>query len=155
MRIVNGLSQPAKLISFLLVEDDDDHAQLVIRGLNQHIAHHIDHVKDGSEALAFLFRQGKYQSYSLPDVILLDLKLPKIDGHEVLRKIKSDPTLMMIPAVILTTSSAEADRFKAYRHHANSYLVKPLDFASFRKMAEDLDLYWGIWNQPPTTKVKS
>lgn len=141
----------ARLVSFLLVEDDDDHAQLVVRSLESNrITNRIDHVKDGAEALDYLFRRGKYVGQARPDVILLDLKLPKVDGHEVLREVKSDPQLKVIPVVILTTSGAEIDRSKAYEEHANSYLVKPLDFAQFRKMAEDLKLYWGMWNQPPT-----
>lgn len=139
-----------KHISFLLVEDDEDHAQLVIRSLeNNRVVNKIFHVKDGADALDFLFGQGKYEKRSLPDVILLDLKLPKVDGLEVLQRIKGDPHLKMIPVVILTTSSAESDRIAAYSEHANSYLVKPLDFNSFRKMTEDLKLYWAVWNQPP------
>ena len=142
-----------RLVSFLLVEDDDDHAQLVIRSLeNNRITNRIDHVKDGAIALAYLFREGTFQNQPPPDIVLLDLKLPKIDGHEVLRRIKRDPRLKVIPVVILTTSAAESDRAKAYEENANSYLVKPLDFAKFRKMAEDLNLYWGMWNQPATTK---
>jgi CheY-like chemotaxis protein len=139
------------LISFLLVEDDDDHAQLVIRSLeNNRVSNGITRVKDGVEALDFLFQRGKYKNQVLPDIILLDLKLPKMDGHEVLRKIKSDPRLKVIPVVILTTSAAESDKAMAYGEHANSYLVKPLDFDSFRKMAEELNLYWGVLNQPST-----
>ncbi|OFZ29197.1 MAG: hypothetical protein A2622_14235 [Bdellovibrionales bacterium RIFCSPHIGHO2_01_FULL_40_29] len=144
----NEIKEP-KLTSFLLVEDDDDHAQLVIRSLeNNRVTNGIHHVKDGAEALDYLFQRGKYKNQPHPDIILLDLKLPKVDGHEVLRKVKSDPRLKVIPIVILTTSTAEADKEMAYEEHANSYLVKPLDFNNFRKMAEDLNLYWSIWNQP-------
>ncbi|MES2769378.1 MAG: response regulator [Bdellovibrionota bacterium] len=145
----NDLVLP-RLITFLLVEDDDDHAQLVIRGLeNNRITNKIDRVRDGAEALDYLFCRDKYKEKVAPDIILLDLKLPKIDGHEVLRKIKMDSRLKVIPVVVLTTSAAESDRARAYQEHANSYLVKPLDFNSFRKMAEDLNLYWGVWNQAP------
>lgn len=144
-----GINGP-KLVSFLLVEDDDDHAQLVIRSLeNNRVTNGIDRVKNGEEALEYLFQRGKYQNQVLPDIILLDLKLPKVDGHEVLRKVKNDPRLKVIPVVILSTSAAESDKAMAYEEHANSYLVKPLDFNSFRKMAEELNLYWGVWNQPP------
>lgn len=140
-----------RLVSFLLVEDDEDHAQLVIRSLaSNRVTNKIDHVKDGAEALDYLFQRDKYQNQVRPDIILLDLKLPKVDGLEVLRCIKGDPHLKVIPVVILTTSAAESDRSMAYSSNANSYLVKPMDFAKFRKMAEDLNLYWGMWNQPAT-----
>jgi CheY-like chemotaxis protein len=139
-----------KFISFLLVEDDEDHAQLVIRSLkNNRVVNRIDHINNGADALEYLFRKGQYSAQPLPDIILLDLKLPRVDGLEVLQKIKSDDNLKMIPVVILTTSDAEKDRTSAYLQHANSYLVKPLDFNQFRKMAEELNLYWAIWNQPP------
>lgn len=145
----NGDVKDPRLVSFLLVEDDDDHAQLVIRSLeNNRVTNGINRVKDGAEALDYLFQRGKYKNQVLPDIILLDLKLPKVDGHEVLRRAKSDPHLKVIPIVILTTSAAESDKAMAYEEHANSYLVKPLDFNSFRKMAEELNLYWGVWNQP-------
>lgn len=143
----------ARLISFLLIEDDPDHAHLIRRSLeNNRVANQVEHVKNGAEALEYLFHQGIYKDKSLPDVILLDLKLPKVDGHEVLRRIKNDEQLKVIPVVILTTSAAETDREKAYKEYANSYLVKPLDFNSFKKMADELNLYWGIWNQPPKLK---
>lgn len=139
-----------KFLSFLLIEDDEDHAELVIRSLKSNrIINRIDHINNGAEALEYLFGKGKYHSQLLPDIILLDLKLPKIDGLEVLEKIKTDERLKMIPVVVLTTSDAEKDRTSAYLKHANSYLVKPLDFNQFRKMAEELNLYWAIWNQPP------
>lgn len=139
-----------KFISFLLVEDDEDHAQLVIRSLkNNRVVNRIDHINNGADALEYLFRKGRYSAQPLPDIILLDLKLPRVDGLEVLQKIKSDDNLKMIPVVILTTSDTEKDRTSAYLQHANSYLVKPLDFNQFRKMAEELNLYWAIWNQPP------
>lgn len=80
---------------------------------------------------------------------MLDLKLPKMDGHEVLAKIKTDEKLLLIPVIVLTTSDAEVDRVRAYRLHANSYLVKPLDAEQFNKMVQDMSLYWGIWNRSP------
>lgn len=138
-----------KLVSFLLIEDDDDHAHLVIRNLQKaRIGNEIHRVPDGVEALAFLRQQGQYAGQSRPDIILLDLKLPKLDGHEVLADIKNDPDLQMIPVVVMTTSNAEADRERAYEHHANSYVVKPVDFDKFKQLVVDLSLYWGVWNQP-------
>lgn len=142
-----------KKVSFLLVEDDEDHAQLVIRSLRSNrVINRIEHINNGADAIEYLYARGKYQNRELPDIILLDLKLPKVDGLEVLQKIKNDEALKVIPVVVLTTSDAESDRTSAYLKHANSYLVKPLDFISFRKMAEELNLYWAIWNQPPISK---
>lgn len=138
-------------INFLLVEDDDDHANLVIRNLRKaQAANTIHHVSNGAEALSFLRREGPHHATApRPDVVLLDLKLPKVGGHEVLAAIKEDPDLKAIPVVVLTTSGTEADCARAYDNHANSYLVKPVDFDKFRQMVEELSLYWGVWNAPP------
>jgi CheY-like chemotaxis protein len=138
-----------RLIHFLLVEDDDDHAKIVERSLKQErIANRLDRVTDGVEALKYLRGIAPYTNESAPDIVILDLKLPKKDGHEVLAEMKEDMVLRSIPVVILTTSNAEADRAKAYKHHANSYLVKPLDAACFKAMVQELSLYWGVWNVP-------
>lgn len=138
-----------KLLHFLLVEDDDDHATILIRTLRQNrIANAIDRVAEGADALAYLRREGPYSGKSRPDIVLLDLKLPQMDGHDVLAAIKADPELRSIPVVVLTTSDAELDRARAYELHANSYLVKPVDFERFRQMANELSLYWGVWNEP-------
>lgn len=135
---------------FLLVEDDPTHADLMrIAFADNHLANTMDHVPDGVEALAYLRRDGQYANVSRPDVILLDLKLPKIDGHEVLRQIKADEDLKSIPVVMVTTSGSESDRKKAYDAHANSFLTKPLDFEKFRRMTMELQMYWAVWNQPP------
>jgi CheY-like chemotaxis protein len=139
----------ARLVHFLLVEDDDDHAELIQMTLAEsRIGNTFDRVSDGEEALAYLRREGAYTDKLRPDVVLLDLKLPKVDGHEVLAQIKSDESLRGIPVVVLTTSHSEADKAKAYYNHANSYLVKPVDFDRFQQMVKDLKLYWGVWNQP-------
>ena len=141
---------PSKLVHFLLAEDDLDHAELILRNMKRRrIGNTIDHVTDGVEAIRYLRGEGPYADKPRPDVLLLDLKMPRLGGHEVLEQVKADPELAHIPVVILTTSDAEADRLRAYRHHANSYLVKPLDFAQFTKMIEELSLYWGVWNRPP------
>jgi CheY-like chemotaxis protein len=138
-----------ELLHFLLVEDDDAHALIAMRTLQRNrVANTIDRVADGEAALAYLRRQPPYADRPRPDVILLDLKLPRVDGHEVLAGIKEDPDLRDIPVVVLTTSDAETDRMRAYSHHANSYLVKPIDFERFRQMVDDLCLYWGVWNRP-------
>jgi CheY-like chemotaxis protein len=139
----------ARLVHFLLVEDDDDHAELIqMTFAESRIGNTFDRVSDGEEALAYLRREGAYADKPQPDVVLLDLKLPKVDGHEVLAQIKSDESLRRISVVVLTTSQSEADRAKAYYNHANSYLTKPVDFGGFQQMIKDLKLYWGVWNQP-------
>ncbi|KAA5543042.1 response regulator [Roseiconus nitratireducens] len=140
----------AHLLTFLLVEDDDNHAHLVMRSLRKaRVRNQVYRVTDGVEALKFLRREGEFHGHPQPDVVLLDLKLPKVGGHEVLASIKQDDELKMIPVVIMTTSDAESDRARAYEHHANSYVVKPLDFDRFRELVRDLCLYWGVWNERP------
>lgn len=137
-----------RLLRFLLVEDDDDHAEIIVRTLRRsNIASAVQRVADADEALILLRQCGQTTTPS-PDIILLDLKLPGLSGHDLLRIIKSDPTLLTIPVVVLTTSSAEKDREMAYKHHANSYIVKPASFVRFREMVRDLSLYWGVWSPP-------
>ncbi len=134
---------------FLLVEDDDDHAEFLIRALKRaRSTNQVERMGDGAQALAYLRGEGEHVGRPTPNVILLDLKLPKVDGHEVLAAIKSDPVLFTIPVVVLTTSDAESDRARAYAYHANSYLVKPIDFERFRQLIHDLEMYWGVWNRP-------
>ena len=138
-----------RLVHFLLVEDDDAHAKLISRTLEQNrISNRLDRVVDGEAALEFLEQRGAFADARRPDIVLLDLKLPKLDGHEVLGRIKGNPRLASLPVVVLTTSDAEADRLRAYELHANSYLVKPVDFERLRQMVADLSLYWGLWNRP-------
>ena len=133
---------------FLLVEDDDDHAHLVERHLRRDPRpNELDRASDGAEALAILRQRPPYEAKARPDIILLDLKLPKVDGLEVLEAVKEDPDLSAIPVVIMSTSDAERDRTKAYALHANSYLVKPIDYENFRQMVTDLLNYWGVWNR--------
>jgi CheY-like chemotaxis protein len=139
-----------KLVHFLLVEDDDNHARLIIRSLEHaRIRNQVERVADGEQALKYLNQEAPFADKKRPDVVLLDLKLPKIDGHEVLKAIKENPEIAFIPVVIMTTSDAEIDLAKAYEHHANSYLVKPIDFDKFRQLVDELSLYWGVWNAPP------
>ena len=135
---------------FLLVEDDDAHAELILMTLAENqISNPVDRVSDGEAALAYVRGEGSYANRLQPDIILLDLKLPKIDGHEVLAQLKADEKLRAIPVVVLTTSATEVDKAKAYYNHANSYLVKPIDFEKFRQMVMDLRMYWSVWNEPP------
>lgn len=140
-------------INILLVEDDLAHAEIVRRNLKDfRVANRIIHVEDGQAALDYLFRRGAYadpESSPRPHLILLDLRLPKVDGLEVLRAIKDDADINSIPSVVLTTSSAESDMVKAYDNGAGSYLVKPVDFEKFTKLMDSFGFYWLAWNKYP------
>jgi CheY-like chemotaxis protein len=135
----------------LLVEDDEAHTTLIIRSLREaKVINQIYNVIDGEEALNYLFHRGKYVNIAMsprPDLILLDLRLPKVDGLDVLKEIKESEELKDIPVVILTTSENEIDMVKSYEYHANSYLVKPVDFNKFNEMIRDVAFYWLSWNQ--------
>jgi CheY-like chemotaxis protein len=137
----------------LLIEDNSDHTELICRNFKSHrIANAIHHVSDGEAAMDYLFQRNEYsdpEKSPRPHVILLDLRLPKIDGLEVLKEIKASEELRCIPVVILTTSDAEKDIASAYKYHANSYLVKPVDYAKFSQLMDDLGFYWLVWNQHP------
>ncbi len=149
---MNGdtLGEPLVL---LLVEDNDAHAEMVKRSFAQHkVSNVIYHVDDGQKALDYVFHEGEYadpEKYPNPHCILLDLRLPKVDGLEVLRRIKADDTQKKTPVVILTTSSADKDIAMSYEYQANSYVVKPMDFSKFESLMEDLGFYWLAWNQNP------
>jgi CheY-like chemotaxis protein len=140
-------------IVILGVEDDPAHAEIIRRNFEaSRLANRLLAVEDGQAALDYLNREGKYNDadkFPMPNLILLDLRLPLVDGLEVLKIIKSDRKLTTIPVVILTTSSDEADMVKAYEHHANSFLVKPVDFTQFSKLMETFGYYWVAWNQYP------
>ncbi len=140
-------------LTILLVEDNEPHAELVIRSFGDHnVANPIRVVQDGEAALDYLFQRGEYgdhEKFPRPNVILLDLRLPKIDGLDVLREVKTQPQLRDIPVVVLTTSEAETDIARAYEYHANSYIVKPVDFGMFTKLMRDLGFYWLCWNRNP------
>ncbi len=140
-------------VAVLLVEDNAAHAELVIRSFEDHrSANRIYHVSDGEEALDYLFRRGDYADPTkspMPHMVILDLRLPRIDGLEVLKEIKSVKELEKIPTVIFTTSSAEMDVAKVYEYHANSYLVKPVNFEKFNQLMDDIGFYWLAWNHHP------
>lgn len=142
-----------ELIDIILVEDNHSDAELAIRALRKnHIINHILHLQDGEEILNYLFATGKYESRninSIPKVILLDLKMPKVDGLEVLRKIKSDERTKRIPVVLLTSSKEDKDIQEAYNLGVNSYIVKPVGFENFVKSVSEVGLYWLLTNQPP------
>lgn len=134
----------------MLVEDNADHAELVIRTLENHrITNRIQHFTDGQSAIDYLLRQGRFtnpEANPRPHLILLDLRLPKVDGLVVLHKIKENDELKSIPVIVLTTSEAEKDVARAYDNYVNSYLVKPVGFEDFSKLMNDLGFYWLGWN---------
>jgi len=140
-------------IELLLVEDNLHDAELTIRSLKKvNLANKLYHVKDGAEALDFIFSRGEYtgrKDQKNPKVILLDIKMPKVDGIEVLRKLKSNEATRSIPVVIMTSSKEEQDIVTSYNLGVNSYVVKPVNFEGFAKAVADLGLYWLINNQPP------
>jgi two-component system response regulator len=144
-----------KEVEILLVEDNPTDAELCIRSLKQHnLANKLVWVKDGAEALDFIFTTGAYAERDIangPKVILLDLRLPKVDGLEVLRRLKSDDRTRKIPVVVLTSSKADRDVTDSYQLGVNSYISKPVEFEEFAKVVADLGMYWLLVNRPPQT----
>ncbi|HYG52653.1 MAG TPA: response regulator [Flavobacteriales bacterium] len=141
-------------VEILLIEDNIDDANLTIRALKKNnLANRLYHVKDGAEGLDFIFGTGSYSTRNIenkPKVILLDLKMPKVDGIEVLKRLKADENTKKIPIVVLTSSKEDPDIKTCYELGANSYVVKPVDFESFIKAVSDLGLYWLLINQSPS-----
>jgi len=144
---------PPNHVEILLVEDNPNDLELAMHALKRnHLANHIEIVRDGAEALDFIFCTGTYSSRRVedtPKVILLDLKLPKVDGLEVLQRIKDDVRTSSIPVVVLTSSREERDVVESYKLGVNSYIVKPVDFEQFTQAVHSLGLYWLLLNQPP------
>jgi two-component system response regulator len=140
-------------IDILLVEDNPDDADLTIRALKKNgLASSIIHLQDGEEALDFIFCKGVYSDRvfeEMPKLLILDLKMPKVDGIEVLRQVKSDSRTRAMPVVLFTSSSEERDITKSYQSGVNSYIVKPVEFESFVKVVSNLGLYWLSLNQIP------
>ncbi len=140
-------------VEILLVEDNPNDAELAIRALKKNrIVNNLVLVTDGEEALEFIFAKGKFNQRdinNIPRLILLDLKLPKVDGMEVLREIKNNPITKIIPVVILTSSKEEKDVIESYKLGVNSYIVKPVDFDKFVEAVRELGLYWLVLNQMP------
>jgi CheY-like chemotaxis protein len=141
----------------LLVEDDPKDVELTLTALEEyHLANEVVITRDGEEALDYLYRRGGFaaRSNDNPAVLLLDLKLPKVDGLEVLQQIKSDQNLRMIPVVVLTSSHEERDMVASYRLGVNAYVVKPVNFHEFVNAIKELGVFWAIVNEPPPGSIK-
>ncbi len=155
----NQTPTPAEPLRILFVEDNHDHAELVMRSLEDHrVANKITHVDNGETALDYLLRRGDYadpKASPRPHVVLLDLRLPRVDGLDVLKRVKADESLRRIPVVVLTTSDKESDIARAYDLNANAYLVKPIDFSKFVDLLRDLGFFWLAWNRPPEVPAES
>jgi len=140
-------------VEILLVEDNENDAALTIRALKKrNLANNLIHVNDGQEALNFIYAQGEYEGrdpHNLPKVVLLDLKLPKISGLEVLRQLKEKEETKVIPIVMLSSSQEESDLCEAYKLGANSYIVKPVEFDNFSEAISNMGLYWLVLNKHP------
>jgi len=145
--------QNAERIEIMLAEDNERDAEMTLRGLRKHnLGNRVHRVKDGAEALEFLYRTGEYADRGpdpLPKLILLDLKMPKVDGIEVLRRIKSDERTRIIPVVMMTSSNEERDVVESYRLGVNSYIVKPIEFAEFAEVVAKIGFYWVLSNRVP------
>ena len=144
------------IVELLLVEDNPHDLELALRALRKaNLTNSIHIARDGAEALDFILCEGEYSERTMengPKVILLDLKLPKVDGLEVLKRIKSDPRTRMIPVVMLTSSKEQNDVVESYQLGINSYIVKPVNFESFAAAVSQLGFYWLLLNEPPTMK---
>lgn len=146
-----------KIKRILLVEDNANDAELTLEALSEHnLANGVDLVRDGAEALDYLNQRGKYAGVEAGDlaVILLDLKLPKVDGLEVLSVIKTDEKLKCIPVVVLTSSREERDVVESYRLGVNAYVVKPVNFAEFISAVKEVGAFWAIVNEPPPMQFR-
>ena len=141
----------------LMVEDDPRDVELTLAALEEyHLTNEVVVTRDGQQALDYLYCRGQFDSRSneSPAVMLLDLKLPKIDGLEVLQQIKSDDHLKMIPVVVLTSSHEEKDKMRSYKLGVNAYVVKPVDFHEFVNAVKELGMFWAIVNEPPPGSMK-
>ena len=142
------------IIELLLVEDNPQDLELALRALTKaKLSNHIQVARDGAEALEFIFCEGPHAARQItegPKVILLDLKLPKVDGLEVLRRLKADPRTKTIPVVVLTSSKEQSDVVESYKLGVSSYIVKPVNFERFSEAVREVGLYWLLLNQPPT-----
>jgi CheY-like chemotaxis protein len=135
----------------LLVEDSENDIELTIASLAKYVANRVDVARDGAEALDYLFRRGSFagRTTGTPVLVMLDLKMPKVDGLQVLRTIKADPTLKQVPVVVLTSSREQRDVVQSYQLGVNAYVVKPVEFDTFAEAVKQLGLFWLLLNEPP------
>jgi CheY-like chemotaxis protein len=139
-----------KSVDILLIEDNADHVELILKALkNNNVLNEVNVVASGEEAIDFLHQRGAYVDKAQPGLILLDVKLPGMDGIEFLRQVKADPKLKRIPVVVLSTSESEKDIVGCYGSGANSYIVKPVEFRQFAKVIKEVKLYWIVINSLP------
>ncbi|HEY6768421.1 MAG TPA: response regulator [Candidatus Sulfotelmatobacter sp.] len=145
------------LARILIVEDDPNDVELTLTALEEYnLANEVVVTRDGQEALDYLHRRGQYSNRSdeNPAVILLDLKLPKVDGLQVLQQIKSDERLKMVPVIVLTSSHQEKDVMRSYKLGVNAYVVKPVDFHEFVNAVKELGVFWAVTNEPPPGSIR-
>jgi CheY-like chemotaxis protein len=148
----------SKIKRILLAEDNPNDVELTMSALQEcRLANEVEVVNDGAEALDYIYRRGKYadRANGLPGVLLLDLKMPKVDGLEVLRQVKSDPSLRRMPIVMLTSSREEQDLIRSYDLGVNAFVVKPVDFAQFVEAIRHLGVFWAIVNEPPPGQYRT
>jgi CheY-like chemotaxis protein len=147
----------APLKRILLAEDNERDMELTMAALEEHhLANEVVVARDGAEALDYLYRRGKFADHAngLPVVVLLDLKMPKVDGMEVLRQMRTDPAIKHVPVVMLTSSREERDLIRSYELGVNAYVVKPVDFQKFVDSVKEVGMFWAIINEPPPGSVK-
>jgi CheY-like chemotaxis protein len=145
-----------RLKRILLAEDDPNDVELTLTALTDHaMVNEVDVVNDGAEALDYLFCRGKFAGRNTghPAVVLLDIKMPKVDGVEVLRQLKADPQLRLVPVVMLTSSREEKDLVETYRLGASAFVVKPVDFGAFIDAVKQVGVFWAVVNEPPPCRV--
>lgn len=152
------MTRASKLGRILLAEDDPRDVELTLEALGQHrLVNKVDVVHDGEQALDYLFRRGHWhrRSGGNPVLLLLDLKMPKVDGLEVLRQVKSDPALQVVPTVVLTSSRQESDVTASYNLGTNAYVVKPINFQEFVQAVAELGAFWALLNEPPPDGLRA
>ena len=152
------MTESQKIIKILVVEDNPDDIMIIQRALKEaKVINKVNIVRDGQEALDYLYHKGQYKDLEIaprPGVILLDINLPKVNGLEVLKKLKEDPMLMKVPTVMLTVSKRDEDIIKGYGYGCNSFIQKPVEFEKFVEAVKEISLYWGLLNVPAPNSIE-